>query len=201
MTATDSLPPKPAAETSDSEGVSCAASAGYPSFAARHRKGQETVELRVPTGDDACPHCWHGLDFATAKRLRYEICEAVEKLESLMDCRKWGSEKTKLWRRKGRQKAPTKQINPQARNSMDNPEQPPSVATSAVVRLVASLAGEYCKFESGELVKVRPGTRAGTLTVERATWRNSLTISNVLAYVPSHLVCTEPNDERSNREL
>lgn len=62
-----------------------------------------------------------------------------------------------------------------------------------IVRLVAPLAGQYCTFAVGELVKVKPSTRAGTLTVERATWRNSLTISNVLAYVPSHLVCTEPN--------
>jgi len=67
------------------------------------------------------------------------------------------------------------------------------VASNAVVRLVASIAGQYCAFAAGELVKVKPSSRAGTLTVERATWRNSLTISNVLAYVPSHLVCTEPN--------
>jgi len=77
----------------------------------------------------------------------------------------------------------------------DQTERQPQVATSAVVRLVAPLAGEYCAFDAGELVKVKPSTRAGTLTVERATWRNSLTISNVLAYVPSHLVCTEPNDK------
>ena len=65
--------------------------------------------------------------------------------------------------------------------------------SSEVVRLVAPVAGQYCAFEAGELVKVKPSTRAGTLTVERATWRNALTISNVLAYVPNHLVCTEPN--------
>lgn len=68
-----------------------------------------------------------------------------------------------------------------------------AVASSAIVRLVTPLAGEYCSFAAGELVKVKPSPRAGALTVERATWRNSLTISNVLAYVPSHLVCTEPN--------
>ena len=67
------------------------------------------------------------------------------------------------------------------------------VASNAVVRLVAPIAGQYCAFVAGELVKVRPSSKAGTLTVERATWRNSLTISNVLAYVPDHLVCTEPN--------
>ena len=65
----------------------------------------------------------------------------------------------------------------------------------AVVRLVEPLAGEYCFFAAGELVTVKPSTRAGTLTVERAAWRNSLTISNVLAYVPNYLVCTEPNDK------
>lgn len=52
------------------------------------------MELRVPTGDDACPHCWHGLDLATAKRLRYEICEAVDALDALMDFRKWSSDNT-----------------------------------------------------------------------------------------------------------
>lgn len=62
-----------------------------------------------------------------------------------------------------------------------------------IVKIVSPLAGQYCSFSAGELVKVKPSSRAGTLTVERATWRNSLTISNVLAYVPSHLVCTEPN--------
>lgn len=49
------------------------------------------MELRVPTGNEDNPHCWHGLDLAAAKRLRYEICEAVDSLEALMDLRKWRS--------------------------------------------------------------------------------------------------------------
>lgn len=73
----------------------------------------------------------------------------------------------------------------------------PKVGSSAVVRLVSSLAGQYCTFKPGELVKVKPSSRHGTLTVERAVWRNSLTISNVLAFVPAHLVCTEPNEPSS----
>ena len=54
------------------------------------------MELRVPTGDEACPHCWHGLDLATAKRLRYEICEAVDALDALMDFRKWSSDNAEV---------------------------------------------------------------------------------------------------------
>lgn len=46
----------------------------------------DSVKLRVPTGDDG--HCWHGLDLATAKRLRNELCEAVDKLDAVMDYKK-----------------------------------------------------------------------------------------------------------------
>jgi len=72
---------------------------------------------------------------------------------------------------------------------------PDEVASSDMVRLLAPLRGQYCSFEAGEIVKVRASPRHGTLTVERAKWRNSLTISNILAFVPDHLVCIESNDK------
>jgi hypothetical protein len=50
------------------------------------------VELRVPTGDDDTPYCWHGLDLATAKRLRNEMCAAVDTLEAILDLRKFNAE-------------------------------------------------------------------------------------------------------------
>jgi hypothetical protein len=61
-----------------------------------------------------------------------------------------------------------------------------------LVKIAAHIAGEYCFFEVGEMVKVKPAPRAKTWTVERAVWRNSLTISNVLAFVPEHILITEP---------
>ena len=73
--------------TNDDNAQQGAAAAVYPSYAARHRKGEESVELQVPTGDEQNPHCWHGLDLSTAKRLRHEICQAVDALEALMDYR------------------------------------------------------------------------------------------------------------------
>ena len=85
-------------------------------------------------------------------------------------------------------------------NNPDTTQDGAQLGSSAIVRLVAPLAGEYCAFAAGELVRVKPSSRHGTLTVERATWRNSLTISNVLAYVPNHLVCTEPNAQKSGTE-
>lgn len=88
-------------EADSSAGVSCAAAAGYPSYAARHRKGEESVELRVPTGNEDNPHCWHGLDLATAKRLRHEICEAVDALDALMDYRQSLSDNDKAHRQTG----------------------------------------------------------------------------------------------------
>ena len=71
-----------------------------------------------------------------------------------------------------------------------------AVASSDLVRLLAPLRGQYCSFEAGELVKVNASSRHGSLTVERGKWRNSLAISNILAFVPDYLVCVEPNDER-----
>jgi hypothetical protein len=73
-----------------------ALTAGSPSFAARYRLGQDTVELRVPTGDDDTPYCWHGLDLATAKRLRNEMCAAVDTLEAILDLRKFNAENSEL---------------------------------------------------------------------------------------------------------
>lgn len=71
-----------------------------------------------------------------------------------------------------------------------------AVACIRFVRLAGPLAGQYCHFATGEAVKV--STTNGLATVERATWRNSLTICNVLYGVPEHLVCeiteAEPND-------
>ena len=73
-----------------------------------------------------------------------------------------------------------------------------AVACIRAVRLASPLAGQYCNFATGEPVKVTT-TGNGLATVERATWRNSLTICNVLYGVPEHLVCwiteTEPNKE------
>ncbi len=60
------------------------------------------------------------------------------------------------------------------------------------VRLMTPIAGDYCQFKAGEIVKLSPSLRAKTWRIERAKWRNSLTISNVLALVPDHLVITEP---------
>jgi hypothetical protein len=72
-----------------------------------------------------------------------------------------------------------------------------AVACIRFVRLAAPLAGTYCNFSPGEPVKVTTNGN-GLATVERATWRNSLTICNVLYGVPEHLVCwiteTEPNE-------
>lgn len=66
-------------------------------------------------------------------------------------------------------------------------------ACTRFVRLADPVAGRYSQFEAGELVKVIPQGH-GKVTVERAKWRNSLTISNVLYGVPEHVVCgTETN--------
>jgi len=62
------------------------------------------------------------------------------------------------------------------------------------VRLAGPLAGQYCNFSTGEPVKVTTNGN-GLATVERATWRNSLTICNVLYGVPSHMVCEITEDE------
>lgn len=71
-----------------------------------------------------------------------------------------------------------------------------------LVRLIVPLHGRFCKFEADEHVRV---TRSDDmLTVERAVWRNSLTISNVLTHVPERLIYTEPNDSahsQKGREL
>jgi hypothetical protein len=71
-----------------------------------------------------------------------------------------------------------------------------AVACIRFVRLAAPLAGQYCNFATGESVEVST-TGNGLATVERATWRNSLTLCNVLYGVPEHMVCyipeTEPN--------
>ena len=64
------------------------AAACSPSYSARFRLGQDVVELRVPTGDDDNPHCWHGLDLAAAKQLRDELIKSVETLEAFDELRK-----------------------------------------------------------------------------------------------------------------
>ena len=70
-----------------------------------------------------------------------------------------------------------------------------AVASIRFVRLAAPLAGQYCKFAAGEQVKVTAQGH-GKVTVERAKWLNSLTISNVLCGVPEHVVCeAEPNEK------
>jgi hypothetical protein len=74
------------------------------------------------------------------------------------------------------------------------PARQPQVATSDLVRLLAPLRGQYCSFQAGELVKVNASSRHGCMTIERGKWRNSLTISNVLALVPDYLVFIEPTN-------
>lgn len=71
-----------------------------------------------------------------------------------------------------------------------------AVACIRFVRLAGRLAGQYCQFTTGERVKVST-TGNGLATVERAEWRNSLTICNVLYGVPEHLVCEITEDEPS----
>jgi len=60
------------------------------------------------------------------------------------------------------------------------------------------LQGAYCQFFAGEEVKVTPCGEGWT--VERAEWRNSLTICNVLYNVPSWqlILEDEPNGALSN---
>jgi hypothetical protein len=73
-----------------------------------------------------------------------------------------------------------------------------AVACIRFVRLAGPLAGQYCHFSTGESVKVTANGN-GLATVERTTWRNSLTICNVLYGVPEYLVCEitedKPNDQ------
>jgi len=59
-----------------------------------------------------------------------------------------------------------------------------------IVRLLEPLSGRYCNFEAGEEVKIKESL-TGQWTVERAKWRNSCQICNVLRGVPSHLLITE----------
>ena len=69
----------------------------------------------------------------------------------------------------------------------------PAVGVQRLVRLAAPLSGRYCNFDAGTEVKIKESL-TGQWTVERVTWRNSLTISNVLCGVPSHaLILAEPN--------
>jgi hypothetical protein len=74
-----------------------------------------------------------------------------------------------------------------------------SVPLHRFVRLVAPLAGQYCKLEAGEVVMIVPmcEERGETIwRIARKAWINSLTISNVLAGVPDHkLIVEEPNDQ------
>jgi hypothetical protein len=70
----------------------------------------------------------------------------------------------------------------------------PAVPLHRLVRLAAPLAGPYCDLAEGEMVKISE-MPDGYWRVERAEWRNSLTISNVLCGVPWHfLIFDEPND-------
>ena len=69
-----------------------------------------------------------------------------------------------------------------------------AVACIRFVRLAGPLAGQYCQFTTGERVKVSTHGN-GLATVERAEWRNSLTICNVLYGVPEYLVCEITEDE------
>jgi hypothetical protein len=73
-------------------------------------------------------------------------------------------------------------------------DQPRAGACIRFVRLAGPLAGQYCQFTTGERVKVSTHGN-GLATVERAEWRNSLTICNVLYGVPAHLVCYITEDE------
>ncbi len=68
------------------------------------------------------------------------------------------------------------------------------------VRLRSALSGQFCRFNAGELVKIR--TMKGTAMdndvvwrVERAEWNNSVTIQNVLCFVPDHALRVMPNTE------
>lgn len=64
------------------------------------------------------------------------------------------------------------------------------------VRLRDAVRGQYCQFETGEVVKL--SGELDSLRLERVKWRNSLTISNVLCNVPDWLIlyddAEEPND-------
>jgi hypothetical protein len=87
--------------------------------------------------------------------------------------------------------------------AMNTPPTPRAVACIRLVRLASPLAGTYCNFSTGESVKVTTNGN-GLATVERATWRNSMTTCNVLYGVPEHLVCwiteTEPNRFKSDTQ-
>ena len=68
-----------------------------------------------------------------------------------------------------------------------------AVLAPSTVRLAAPLAGPYCELAEGEMVKISK-MPDGYWRVERAEWRNSLTITNVLCGVPWHfLIFDEPN--------
>ena len=81
--------------------------------------------------------------------------------------------------------------------TMNTTDQPRAVACIRFVRLAAPLAGQYCKLEAGEEVRIIAMYEEAGETywrVERKQWTNHLTISNVLAPVPDHaLIVEEPN--------
>ena len=62
-----------------------------------------------------------------------------------------------------------------------------------IVRLVSPISGTYCKLQAGEIVIVTPiPSECGTFwSVSRKVWKNSLTISNVISFVPDHKLIVE----------